>query len=345
MKRAALLALLFLTTFAAAQSATPAKSKSGYHLKDTWNVGGEGGWDYLTVDAPSRKLYLSRGTHVMVLDADSGKQIADIADTQGVHGIALDPANHKGYISAGRANQVVVFDTNTYKTETTVKTGENPDAILFDPFSKTVFTFNGRSHDATAINSTKNEVAKTIPLDGKPEFGVSDGKGRVYVNIEDKSEIQVIDTKTLEVVARWSLAPCEEPSGLAIDLKNGRLFSGCDNKLMAISDAAKGKVVTTVPIGAGVDANAFDASANYAFSSNGGDATLTIVKVKSKSDFEVVDNVATKRGARTMALDTKTHNIFLVTADFEPASPQEPGKPRVRPTMKPSSFVVLVVGK
>jgi DNA-binding beta-propeller fold protein YncE len=323
---------------------TSALAASGYHVVKTYKLGGEGGWDYLTIDPSSRHLYISRATHVIVMDADSGKPVGDIPDTPGVHGIALAPELGRGFISNGREGTVTVFDLNTLNSLGKVKAGENPDAILYDPATKRVFAFNGRSHDATAIDAAKGTVLGTIKLDGKPEFAVSDEKGGVWVNIEDKSELAAIDPQSLQVKSVWPLKPCEEPSGLAIDRKNRRLFSGCDNKMMAIVDADSGKTVGTVPIGEGVDANAFDADGQLAFASCG-EGVLTVVHEDSPDKFTVLDNVPTQRGARTMAHDPKTHEIFLVTANFGPRPAPTPENPRPRPAILPDSFVVVVVGK
>jgi len=317
---------------------------SGYHIIQTYKLGGEGGWDYLNVDSAARRLYLSRATHVMVLDADSGKVVGDIPDTPGVHGIALAPELGRGFVSNGREGTVTIFDLQTLKLISKVKAGENPDAILYDPATKRVFAFNGRSHDATAIDAAMGTVAGTIKLDGKPEFAVSDEKGGVFVNIEDKSELSAIDAGKLQVKSTWPLAPCEEPSGLAMDRKNHRLFAGCDNKLMAIVDADSGKVVSTQPIGDGVDANAFDPGTALAFASCG-DGHLTVVHEDSPDKFSVAENVVTKAGARTMALDTKTHQVYTVTADFGPPPAPTADQPHPRRTILPDSFVVLVLGK
>ena len=254
----------------------------GYHVVKTYKVGGDGGWDYLTADADAHRLYISRGTHVIVLDSESGKTVGDIPDTPGVHGIALAPELGKGFTSNGREGTVTVFDIKTLAPiGSKIKVGENPDAILYDPATKRVFTFNGRSQDSTAIDATNGNVLGTIKLDGKPEFAASDAKGEVFVNIEDKSELTAIDANKLEVKAKWPLAPCTEPSGLSIDRKNRRLFSGCDNKMMAVVDADSGKVLATPAIGEGVDATAFDEGTGLAFASCGQDAVLTVVKEES----------------------------------------------------------------
>jgi YVTN family beta-propeller protein len=333
----ALAAVLFAETFSGAvgQAAGP----SGYHVIKTVPVGGEGFWDYLTVDSEARRLYISHGTHVQVMDIDSYALVGDIPDTLGVHGIALAPELGRGFTSNGRANTVTIFDLKTLKTIATVNAGANPDCIVYDGVTERVFTLNGRSHDATAINAADGTLAGTLELGGKPEFAVADGKGSIYVNIEDKSELVQFNAQKLTVSNRWPLAPCEEPSGLAMDLTNRRLFAGCENKMMAVVDADNGKVVATPAIGQGVDANRFDPDTNYAFASNG-EGTLTVVHEDSPHMFSVVENVPTKRSARTMALDQKTHNIFLAAADFEPPAPGER-----RGRMKPGSFVILVVGR
>ncbi|MGO9087036.1 MAG: YncE family protein [Terriglobales bacterium] len=317
----------------------------GYHVIQTYKVGGEGWWDYLTADSEARRVFISRGTHVMVLDADSGKTVGDIPDTPGVHGIALAPELGKGFTSNGREGTVSIFDIKTLATSSKVKVGDNPDAILYDPATKRVFTFNGRSHDSTAIDAASGKVLGTIKLDGKPEFAASDAKGMIYVNIEDKSELTAIDPMKMEVKATWPLAPCTEPSGLSIDRKNRRLFVGCDNKMMAVVDADSGKVLATPAIGEGVDATTFDPETGLAFASCGQDAVLTVVKEESPDKFSVAENVPTRRGARTLALDANTHNVFVVTADFGPRPEATADNPHPRPAMLPDSFVVLVVGK
>jgi len=327
--------------------ATPgvvAAPAEGYHLIKKVVLGGEGFWDYLNVDSEARRLYISRGTHVMVVDADSYAVVGDIPDTQGVHGIALAPEFGRGFASDGRANLVTIFDLKTLKTLGTAKTGDGPDAIIYDPASHRVFTFNGHGGNATAIEAEIGKVVGTIDLGGRPEFAVADGAGHVYNNLEDKSMVVVIDSRSLQVLHRWPLAPCEEPSGMAIDTEHRRLFSGCHNKMMAIVDSDTGKVLATPPIGEGVDANAFDPGTSLAFSSNG-DGTLTIVHEDSPDKFTVVDNVRTQRGARTMALDAKTHRVFLVTAEFGPLPPAMPGNERRRPPIVPGSFTLLVFGQ
>lgn len=308
-------------------------------------VGGEGGWDYLTVDAAAHRLFLSRGTRVDVLDLETGKVTGHIPDTPGVHGIALNPKLGKGYVSAGRSNQVVVFQLSDLKVESKIATGKNPDFILYDEPSGRVITFNGGSSDATFIDPKSGTVAATLPLGGKPEAAVPDGAGKVYVNIEDKAELAEIDAKSAKVLRRIKIEGCDEPSGIAIDVKNRRTFSGCGNKVMAVTSLDSGKVVARIPIGPGVDANGFDPGRGLAFSSNGGDGTLTVARETSAGHFEVVQNVPTRRGARTMALDPATHHVFLVTARFGPVPAAPAGGARQRPPMLPGTFEVLEVGE
>jgi len=335
--------LLVLGSATCASSSSPPPPPS-YHLLHKIPVGGEGGWDYLLLDSGARRLYVSRGTRVVVLDADSEKTVGEIPGTQGVHGVAIFPDSHRGYTSNGRSSTVTVFDTATLAVVTEVKTtGENPDAILYDPASRRVFTFNGRGKNATAIDASTNAVAGTVPLGGKPETGVADGKGRVFVNIEDTNEIAVLDSRGLSLEKRWPIPGCEEPTGLAMDSKTRRLFSVCHNKAMVVLDADSGHAVATLPIGEGVDAAAFDPATSLAFASNG-DGTLTVVREDGPDSYRVVANVPTQRGARTMALDGKTHRIFLATAEFgQPPAPTAE-QPRPRPPVIPGSFTLLVVG-
>ena len=322
-----------------------AQNSSGYHVTKTFKLGGEGGWDYITFDEKGNRLFISRSTHVMVVDADTGAVVGDIPDTTGVHCIALAQEVDKCYTSNGRSSTVTVFDLKTLKVLKQIPVGKNPDTIIYDPASKRVFTMNVASKDSTAIDAKTDTVAGTITLEGRPEFATADAQGHVYVNLEDQSTIVQLDSQRLSVVNRWPLAPCKEPSGMAIDRNHHRLFSGCSNKLMAVVDAESGKVITTEPIGAGVDANGFDPETGFAFSSNGGDGTLTIVHEDAPDKFTVVDNVPTQRGARTMALDTKAHRIFLVTAEFGEAPKPTPEQPRPRRPIVPGSFTLLVVSK
>jgi DNA-binding beta-propeller fold protein YncE len=338
-------ALLACIAPAVAQDAGPAAPAVAhpYHVLRTFDVGGEGGWDYLTMDSDGHRLFVSRSTHVMVIDTETGKVVGDIPDTEGVHGIALAPEFNRGFTSNGRAGTATIFDLKTLAVIGSVKTGQNPDAILYDPATKRVFTFNGASKDATAIDAATGKVAGTIPLEGKPESGASDGQGHVFVNLEDKSEVVSIDPKELKVIAHWPLAPGKQPSGMAIDLKNHRLFVGCGgSQTMAVVDFDSGKVLAALPTGKGVDANGFDPGTACAFSSNG-DGTLTVVHEDDPSKFTVAENATTAPRAKTMTLDPKTHLIYLGAAKYEAAA-QDSGGRRARPKMIAGSFQILVVG-
>src|SRR5215467_6902083 len=295
---------------------------SGYKLVKTIPVGGEGGWDYVYVDSDARRLYISHGTHTVVMDADSHTVVGDIPETQGVHGIAIAADLGRGFTSNGRSNDVTIFDLKTLKPTGNVKTDANPDAIVYEPVSKRVFTFNGRGKNATAINAADGTVAGTIPLGGKPEFAAVDGKGTIYVNNEDSSELHHLDAQGLKELHKWPLAPCKSPSGLAIDKKSVRLFAVCDEKVMAVVDGNTGKVVAIPAICEGPDAAGFDPATGYVFASCG-DGNLTVIHEDTPDKYTVVENVATKRSARTMGLDLKTHNIFLPAADFDPPAPGE----------------------
>jgi YVTN family beta-propeller protein len=316
-------------------------SASGYHLADTIQVGGEGGWDYVFADADGGRLYVSHATKVVVIDTATDKVIGEIPNTNGVHGIAIAGGTGRGFISDGRDNAVTIFDTKTLKPLGTVPTGKNPDAIIYDPASKRVFAFNGGSANATVIDAADGKVAGTIELGGKPEFAVADGKGNVFVNLEDKSEVVAIDSAKMAVKSHWSIAPGEEPSGLALDQKTMRLFIAGGNKKMIVMDAASGKVLADLPTGDGTDAAAFDPGTKLAFASNG-EGTLTVVSEDGKDRFAVKEVVKTQRGARTMAVDIRTHKIYLPTAQFGPPPAPTPERPRPRPTIVPNSFVILV---
>jgi len=316
---------------------------SGYHILHTWTLGGDGGWDYLKIDPDARRLYIARATRVMVIDADSGESVGEVADTPGVHGVALVPDIGRGFASNGREDTVSIFDLKTLKTLNKIKVGKRPDAIWYDPASQRVFTFNAGSQDATAIDAGKGEVVGTIPLGGKPEFAQSDGKGTVFVNLEDKHELYALDATKLSVRERWALPGCEEPTGLAIDVKKRRLFVGCSNKVMPVVDADGGKILTTIPIGEGVDATAFDEETGLAFASCG-QGVLTVAHEDSPGKFNAV-NVTTERGARTMALDPKTHHVYTVTAKFGPTPVPTAENPHPRPAVLPDSFIVLMLGQ
>ena len=314
---------------AAATAKTP-----HYQVVKTWKLGGDGGWDYLTVDSDGHRLFIARSTRVMVIDTESGKQLGEIPDTPGVHGVALIPDLGRGFTSNGREDMVSVFDLKSLAVQKKIKVGNGPDAILYDPFSKRVLTFNGRGQDTTAIDPSKGEVVGTLALGGKPEFPVTDEKGTVFVNIEDKSELVAFDPLKLTVKSRWKLAGCEEPTGLSFDAKTRRLFAGCGgNKKMAVVDADSGKLLATPDIGEGCDATAFDAERSLAFAS-AGDGTITVISEDAPDKFSVVQTVTTQKAARTMTLDRKTHRLFTVTANVGP---------RPERKVEPDSFVVLVL--
>jgi DNA-binding beta-propeller fold protein YncE len=319
-------------------------AESSYKLLKEIPVGGDGGWDYLAVDQYARRLYVSHGTKVVVIDMDKETVVGEIADTPGVHGIAIAPKLGLGFTSNGRENKASIFDLKTLKTNSKVDTGENPDAILYDEGQQEVYTFNGRGRSATAFEAKTGNVVATIPLTGKPEFAVAYPKaGRVYCNLEDKSEVAAIDTKTHKVVNTWPIAPGEEASGMAFDAQNKRLFLGCGNKLMVMMDSDTGKVVASVPIGQGVDATKFDHGTKLAFCSCG-DGTVTIAHEDSPDKLTVVQTLKTEPRARTMALDPKTHKIYLASAKFGAASDQPSGGKKGRPSMVPGTFKVLVYG-
>ena len=312
---------------------------SGYRVVRTIPLGGEGLWDRLELDSTTRRLYVPRDTHVMVLDADTGAVIGSIPDTQGVRGVALAPELGRGFSSNGRTNTVTVFDLKTLKTTGTVQTGKNPDAIVYDSPSKTVFSMNSGNQSITAINATNGTVRGTIRLVDDPEGAVTDGKGNLYVNIADPAEIAVIDVAKLSLRRRIPLAPCQEPRGIAMDIKTRRLFSGCSNEIMVVTDADSGGFIAKVQTGGRTDSVAFDPGHQLAFTANGV-GTVTVVREESPNKFTVVENVKTKRGARSMVLDGKTHRIFLATAAFRSAAQiEEPN------FMEPNSFVILIVGK
>jgi DNA-binding beta-propeller fold protein YncE len=306
-----------------------------YKVVKTWKLGGDGGWDYLTADSDGHRLFIARSTRVMVIDTDSGKQVGEIPETAGVHGIALDPEIGRGFTSNGREDMVSVFNLKSLAVEKKIKVGSGPDAILYDPFSKRVFTFNGKGKDTTAVDASKGEVMGKIDLGGKPEFAATDEKGTVFVNIEDTSELVAFDPQKLTVKSRWKMPDCEEPTGLAMDRKNRRLFAGCGgNKKMMVVDADSGKVVASPAIGEGCDATGFDADRGLAFAS-AGDGTITVIKEDGGDKFSVAQKVTTQKGARTMIIDEKTHQLFTVTANVTGT--------RQDRKIEPDSFVVLVV--
>jgi YVTN family beta-propeller protein len=329
--------LLWALTAALAFAAPPA-----YKVVNKIKIGGGGRWDYAYVDAANHRLYVSHGTQTEVIDTATDKLVGTIPGTNGVHGIAIAADLGRGFASDGGDNDVTVFDLKTLKVISKVKTGQNPDAIIYEPVSHRVFTFNGRSADSTAIDAkTGDVVTASIPVGGKPEFAQIDGKGHIYANIEDKNEIIEVDAKNALVAKRYSIAPCDSPSGLVIDPK-GRLYSVCENKLMIVSDPAVGKVLATAAIGGGSDGIAFDDG--YAFSANGADGTITMVGETSPGKFEPVATIQTQRGARTIAADQKAHKLYLPAAEFGPPTEGKDGK-KGRPSVLPDSFTIVVVGR
>ncbi len=320
---------------------------AGYHLVKTIPVGGDGGWDYLAVDAAARRLYVSHATKLVVIDIDRDTVIGEIADTPGIHGVTFAPALGRGYTSNGRDSTVTIFDLKTLAVISRVKvTGANPDAIHFDARSNRVFTFNGRSNNATALDAATGAVVATIALAGKPEFAQTDGKARLFVNIEtDPGQLQVLDTKSLKVTRTYTLAGCDGPSGLAYDRATDRLFSVCGNSVLAVSNPTTGKVVVLIPIGAGVDAASFDPATKLLFASNGGDGTMTVIRQVSADKYTPLGNAATLRGSRTMALDPKSHRVYLASVKYGPTPEATTAQPRPRAPVVPGSFSVLVLDR
>ncbi|MEY2562737.1 MAG: hypothetical protein QOH88_930 [Verrucomicrobiota bacterium] len=307
-------------------------------------IGGEGGWDILTVDSAAHRLYVSHATKVVVVDLTKSVVVGEITDTPGVHGLVAAPEFEQGFSSNGKEAKISVVDLKTLKTLTKLDSGENPDALVYDPTRGEVYVFNAKGNSATVVDAKAGKVVSTIPLGGAPEFGAFDkAAGRVYVNLEDKSEVAVIDTAKHEVVARWPLAPGEEPTGIALDAAHHRLFAVCHNKVMEMLDTETGKIVASVPIGAGVDGAAFDDATQLAFASCG-EGTTTIAKEEAPDKLTVVQTLKTERGARTMALDPATHRIYLPTAQFQPAPSPSPGATPGRPTIVPNTFKLLVYG-
>jgi hypothetical protein len=329
-------AMLTENSFAAPQSA----GGSGYKLVNRVVLGGDGFWDYLEVDPPTHRLFITRGTHVMVVDPDQGKVVGDVPNTPFVHGIAIAPGLSRGFTTNGDTSSVTIFDTMTLQKVGEAMTGKGPDAILYDPSSKRAFAMN-RTGTSTVIDGATGKVDGTVTLGGQPEFGVADGKGHVFVNLENKNALVAIDSKAMTLQHTWPLAPCEEPSGLAIDAAHDRLVVGCHNKMMVFVDSTNGKVVGSVPIGQGVDANRFDPGTGFAFASCG-DGTLTVAHEDTPDKFTLVDVVKTEQGARTMALDYATHAVYLVTAKFGPRPAPTTDNPRPFPTILPDSFTLLV---
>jgi DNA-binding beta-propeller fold protein YncE len=316
---------------------------SGYHVVKSVALGGDGGFDYLNMDPSTGYLYITRGNHLMVVDVDAGKLLSDITGLTGIHGTAF--AGGKVYVSEGGANKLSVFDAKTFAKLSETATGTGPDGILYDEFSKRVFTFNGRSGDATAVDAATGKVVGTVAFGGKPEAASSDGAGTIFVNVENKNELVAFDAKTLAVKAHYPLTGCDSPSGQAMDVAHGRIFSVCDGGVMTVTDARTGKVVTTVKIGNGPDAARFDPASQLVFSSNGQSGTVTIAHEDSPDQYTVLDNVPTMTGARTMELDPKSHRLFVVSSEMKPAGPATADQPRPRPTIVPGSFHLTILSR
>jgi YVTN family beta-propeller protein len=342
--RSATVLVAFLASSMPVVSQASAQGTAGhYHITQRYTLGGDGGWDYVILDTTSNRLFIGRANRVMVVDENSGKLLGEVPGLVGAHGTAIDVAGGHGFASSGRDSSVVMFDLQTLNVLGRATAAEDADAIIYDPVSRFVYSFNGDANSASVLDPATGSRVANIPLGGKPEYGVSAGDGRLYANIEDKSEIVEIDPQARRVSRRWSLAPCESPSGLAIDRANHLLFSVCGNKRMAVSSITTGRVVTTVPIGAGVDATAFDPATGNAFASNG-DGTLTVVHEDAPDRFRVVETVPTMTGARTMALDPRTHRVYVVSAQFGPAPAQATANnPRRRPPIVPGTFTLLVL--
>ena len=344
MKKLSLIGIVGLFLSLPVLSASTPSGPSGYHLIDSLVLGGEGGWDLYGLDTAAQQLYISRGTRVQVVDCKKNSLVGEIPNTNGVHGIAIAPFAGKGFTSNGKDSSVTVFDLKTLKQLAIVKVqASKPDAILFEPTSKRIFVFNGGSNNAVAINAVNNAVIGAVSFEGKPELAVADEKGHLFVNLEDKSLVVAFDAATLKILHTWPLAPGKEPTGLSIDRKNHRLFSACGNNLMIVLDSDSGKVIAQLPIGSGVDGAGFDPSANFAFSSNG-EGTLTIVREESPLKFGVLENVPTRRGARTMALDEKTHRIYMVSARFGTPPAPTADHPHPRPPIEAGSVTLYVFG-
>ena len=334
---------LILLVYTTLMSASLLFAQSEYKILNRIHLDGDGGWDYLTVDEATNRLFVSHGTMVQVVDLSTGMLAGTIPDLKGVHGVAIAGNLNKAFISCGRDSSVVVVDLKTLKFMAKVKvTGANPDAILYDPYSHKVLTYNGGSANATVLDAKTLKVVETIPLDGKPEFSVTDGEGKIYVNNEDKNMVYVINAKTLKVEQKWSITPGEEPTGLAIDKVKHRLFSVTD-KQMIILDSETGKVVANVPIGERVDGVVFDPGKKRAYSSNG-EGSVTVVEEVNENEFRVVETITTQPGARTIGINTKTHRIYLSTAEFGPTPEPTIENPKPRSTIKPGTFTVLEIG-
>jgi len=336
------LSLAFVTIAMLASGSASYAASSGYHILKTIKLGGDGGWDYLNLDPASGDLYITRGSHVLVVDPVKGAVLADIADLQGVHGTVF--VKDRAYITEGGANRLAVVDKKRFKKIGNIAVGERPDGVLYDDASGRIFTFNGKSDDATAVDPATGKVIGTVALGGKPEAASSDGHGTIFVNIEDKNELAAFDAKTLAVKAHYPLTSCESPSGQAIDKEHERIFSVCDGGVMDVTDARTGKVVAQAKIGDGPDASRFDAATGLVFSSNGESGDLTVIHQDTPDKYTVTDTIKTASGARTMELDEKSHLIYVVTADRKPGVPTA-AQPHPRPVPVPETFRLIVLGR
>ena len=343
--RLALGALAALAAFATpgVARAQTAPTSTGYHVVRRIPLGGEGGWDYITVDTARNRVFIARSDRIVVVDAATGKSVGEITGLDRGHGVAFDYATNHGFATSGADSMVTMFDLTTLAVLKKTTAAVDDDAVLYDPASKRVFTFNGDANSATVIDPATGARIGTIPLGGKPEFGVTNRAGRLYVNIADKGEVVEVDPAAMKVLRRWSIHPCDDPSGLAIDVQHERLFSVCGNKLMAVSDTRRGAFVTSVPIGSGVDAAAYDPSTGDVFASNG-EGSLSVVHQDTPDKYHVVATVPTMPGARTMALDLRSHRVYTAAARTGPMPAAAPGDTRRRRApMIPGSFTLLVL--
>lgn len=333
--------ILLLSLVAAPSLA--AQASQSYEITHTYNVGGEGGWDYVVPDPPHHRLFIGRQNRVMVVDMNNGRLIAEVTGINGAHGTAVATGSARGFATSGNDSSIVMFDLKTYKTLARIPAADDADAIIYDPASKRIFSFNGDANSSTVVDPLKGTLVTNIPLGGKPEYGQSAGNGKIYVNLVDSSQIVEIDAKNLNVTRRWSTAPCKNPVSMAIDTRHRRLFSGCRSGVMAISDYENGTVVATLPIGRGVDGAGYDPVLRDAYASSA-DGTLTVIHQDSPDSYHVVQNVQTAEGGRNMGLDPATHRIYVVSARFGPVPAESTAtNPRRRPPILPGTFTVIVV--
>jgi len=324
---------------ALAAPALPARAQN-YHVTNTYKLGGDGGWDYLALDSVGHRLFIARQDRIMVVDESNGTLLGEIPGFNRAHGVAFSYRTGHGFATSGGDSAVRMFDLKTLAVLGKTVVAEDDDGILFDPATGHIVTMNGDAGSASVVDARTGKLIRNVDLGGKPEFGVSAANGRLYINLEDKSEVVEVDARRMRVLRHWSIAPCQNPSGLAIDRVHHRLFSGCRNGLMGVSDAVHGKLVTTVPIGRGVDACRYDPGTRLAFASNG-DGTLTVIHEDTPDTYTVVANDSTQRGARTMEIDLSNHHVFTVSAQFGPAPAPAPGQRFARPPILPGTFALL----